>query len=62
MTVFRGLWLSFHYDDRRNSELLRRSVYPPHIYYVVNPSFERNNVCKTKENGVRTGCAAIVNH
>ena len=26
------------------------------------PFFERNNVCNSQENGVRTRCAAIVNH
>ena len=34
---------------------------PPQMYYAVSASL-RGNVCNSQENGVRTLCAAIVNH
>ena len=47
----------------RDSESLRRSVLlrPPDLLRC-EPLFERKYVCTSQENGVRTACAAIVNH
>ena len=51
------------YDDSKNSELLRRSVFTtPPQFTTPWTFFERNNGCNSQANGVRTRCAAIVNH
>ena len=36
-------------------------LHPPYLL-CREPFFERQNACKTKENGIRTRVATIVNH
>ena len=46
-----------------DSELLRRSVLlRPPVLLRREPLFEGTNVCNSQESGVRTRCAAVVNH